>query len=268
MYNTPPVTILVNSSDGFDDCWPPFFVFMTTYWPRLDFPVLLNTETRTFSYPGVDLACSKVATGEMRRLSWSECLIRAIGMIETPLLLYMQEDYFIDTPVDEDAIGRAIELMLSNPDIGHVGLTKHGSHGPFLQSQYPGFSTIRKDARYRISTQAGLWRPHVLRSYLHPEENGWMFEIFGTKRSRRKPDLFLVSDFGPGTDGPAIDYTHTGIIKGKWHANIPDLFERHKIEIDFGKRGFYHTPPFLFKKLDLITKLSQNLGYALRQIFN
>jgi hypothetical protein len=230
------------------------------------FPVLLNTECKSWTHPNVALRTSRVAEGEPHRLTWSECLIRAIDQVETPLLLYFQEDYFIDHDVRHGVVSRAIDLMIANPDIGHIALTKHASHGPYAQSAWPGFSTIGQKARYRIATQAGLWRPSVLRSYLHTRENGWMFEILGTRRAHRRKDMFLIADFAAEQGGPAIDYIHTGIIKGRWHPAMPDLFSRHGISIDTDQRGLYIQPDPVRRKMEVIRKLAADPRHLVNQL--
>lgn len=263
----PDVTLLVNSSDGFEDCWAPFVHFLRHYWPACTYPVLLNTEAKDWSAPGVELRTSRVGTGAAARLSWSDCLIRAIDQVDTPLLLYFQEDYFIEKPVRDDVVSRAVQLMLDHPEIGHIALTRHGSFGPFASSPYPGFSVIDQNARYRISTQAALWRPDVLRSYLDPRENGWMFEILGTKRASKRDDLFLVADFDNAAGGPAIDYTHTGIIKGQWHEAMPALFAAHGLDVDFAKRGIYVEPPYWRRKWAVLRKLAEDPVHSIRHFF-
>ncbi len=259
-------TILVNSSDGFEDCWPIFFDFLERYWPRVKFPILLNTETKDWAHPRLPVRCTRVALGENRRLSWSECLIRALDQVKTPTLLYMQEDYFIDHAVRTDAIERSIDLMLAQPSIGHIGLTKQGSVGPYDPSPYSGFGIIRQRARYRLSTQAGLWRPATLRSYLNSSENGWMFEILGTRRAQRRPDLFLQADVAPEQGGPAIDYIHTGIIKGQWHPAMPDLFQRHNMTIDTNRRGLYVQPDPVRRKMEVVRKLASDPRHLMNHL--
>lgn len=256
-------TILVNSSDGFEDCWPVFFDFLERYWPGTAFPILLNTETKDWSHQHLPVCCTRVALGETQRLTWSECLIRALDQIETPLLFYFQEDYFIDRPVRTDVVERAVALMLERPEISHVALTKHASHGPYGPSPYPGFRTIGQKARYRIATQAALWRPEALRSYLHPRENGWMFEILGTRRAHRRPDTFLIADFAAEAGGPAIDYIHTGVIKGHWHPAMPDLFARHGMAVDTGPRGLYVQPNPVSRKMEVVRKLASDPRHLL-----
>jgi hypothetical protein len=184
------------------------------------------------------------------------------------LVLYFQEDYFLDRPVRHDIVEAAAAKMMSDPTIGHIALTRHGSLPPFLPFPDPNYQMIAQNARYRISTQAGLWRRDVLLSYLDPSENGWMFEILGTIRARRRRDTFLVARYDDAAGGPAIDYTHTGIIKGQWHRAIPELFGRHGIKVDFSRRGFHVPPSRLFAKLALARKMAERPGHVIRQMIS
>lgn len=230
-------TVLVNSSDGFADCWRPFFTLFARYWPNAPLPILLNTEMVDWRDAEIDVRCARVAVGATQRLPWGECLLRALALVETPLVLYLQEDYFIEAPVRVTEIDRIAATMMANPGIAYVGLTTFGPVGPFEQCNVDGLVRVSDRARYRINTQAGLWRVETLRSYVRPEENGWMFEILGTRRSWKRNDLFLT--INPGDQGALVRYTHTGIIKGRWHQAMPALFEAHGIAMDFSRRGFH-----------------------------
>lgn len=260
-------SILVNSSDGFEDCWNPFFTLLKKYWPECSAPIYLNTETKTWQYSDFHIHCTAVQGEQQRRLTWSECLIGALDQIKTPLVLYFQEDYFIHQPVRTEIISAAVEHMLAYPEVKHISLTRHGSLGPYERYPFDGLQKIRQKAKYRISTQAALWRVETLKSYLRPEENGWMFEIYGTWRAQRKPEYFLCSNFDSQHGGPAIDYLHTGIIKGKWLRAIEPVFERHGIKIEYHKRGFYQPKHLLLHKLEVAKKLLERPGYLIRQFF-
>jgi len=254
-----PYSILVNSSDGFEDCWGPFFKLFQKYWPDNAAPIFLNTERKVWEYAGLSIYCTQVQEKSSieRRLTWSECLISALDLLGTPLVLYFQEDYFLERSIDSGLINQMADLMLANSKIGHIGLTHFGSAGPFKQTGDLRLWEIDKNSRYRISTQAGLWRVDVLRSYLRSEENGWMFEIFGTRRAKSRDDYFLTLNrdiYNPQVS-PVIQYTHTGIIKGQWHERMPDLFHAHGIKIDFDKRGFHKRKPWLLSKIDIGRKL-------------
>ena len=61
-YGSPDYTVLVNSTDAFSDCWTPFFTLLGKYWPTAPRPIVLNTETLSFDYPGVDLFVTRTAS--------------------------------------------------------------------------------------------------------------------------------------------------------------------------------------------------------------
>lgn len=261
-------SILVNSSDGFDDCWAPFFTLLQRYWPACDAKIYLNTEKKICHYEGLAVNSTKVQGDSEERLSWSECLLSALDQIETPLVLYFQEDYFIHQPVRDDVIHRATEYMIDRPEVGHVALTRHCSLGPYEEHEESWLQVIRKNARYRISTQAALWRVDTLRSYLEAKENGWMFEIFGTWRAQKRDDIFLSTRWDEASGGPAIDYLHTGIVKGKWLRDIVPVFEKNKIHVNYEKRGFYEPKSRLLHRIEVAQKLLHDPKYLLRQFFN
>lgn len=187
-------------------------------------------------------------------------------MIETPLVLYMQEDYFIESPVDVDVISALAQQMIDDPNIKHIGLTHFGAGSPVLPDIRPMLSRTGPYATYRISTQAGLWRKDALVSYILPWESGWMFELFGTIRSWKRNELFLTLD--RATTKPAIQYQHTGIVKGQWSDFVPALFERERIKMDFSMRGFYdHSSSPLLRRLRLLRSIVSNPVAAYKSIF-
>lgn len=261
-----PFTIIVNSCDSFEDCWLPFFTLFDRYWSTPRPPIILNTEQKQFSYPGLNLRASQVQHGVERRLSWSECLDAALATVKTPLVLYMQEDYFIEQAVDTAMVSEMAQRMLEDTTIKHIGLTHFGAGSPILPDKRPALSRIGPRASYRLSTQAGLWRTDALQSYLRPWESGWMFELFGTVRAWKRDDLFLTLD--RATTVPAIAYQHTGIVKGQWSKFVPALFEREGITVDFDKRGFYegNSSP-LERRLRLLKAITANPQVAAKSLF-
>ena len=250
-------SVLVNSCDAFEDCWQPFFTLLGRFWPECDVPVFLNTESKSWSGAGPPAIATRVQAGIDRRLTWSECLLAALERIETPLVLYMQEDYFLQRSVLDDAIRAAAGLMMRDPSIRHVALSRHGSLGPYLPHESGWLQVIRPRARYRISTQAALWRVESLRAYLRPRENGWMFEILGTTRAWRRDETFLLVDYSTPRGAP-MEYLHTGIIKGAWHPGIPAVFAANGIPVDFSRRGFYVAKPALLRRAETLRQLARD----------
>lgn len=260
-------TVIVNTSDGYHDCWRPFFTLFDKYWADNNAPVLLNTESVDWADSRVEIRCAKTgrATPGLKP-SWSERLIACLDQVETPLVLYMQEDYFLESPVNDELVRSFADLMLRDSEVRHIGLTHFGSCGPFTPTADERLWQIAQRARYRISTQAGLWHVPTLRSHLRAGEDVWMFEIYGTRRAWRRPELFLTANrsvFAPPSN-PIIQYTHTGIIQGKWHLAMPRLFEDHGIKVDFSKRGFFHAGPGLVQRYQIAKRLMTRPRLAAR----
>lgn len=235
-------TVLVNSTDSFEDCWEPFFRLFSRYWPK-PYPVtMLNTETKDFSYPGLCVFASRVGARSGReRLTWSESLALCLDDIETDLVLYMQEDYFIAGPVRADIIDNCVDVMLSE-DVACIRIMECEGAGPWHQWNTDWLWEVDRRANYRISTQAALWRVSALRSHLRSHETPWQFEVWGSRRAWRKDDRILCLNremFGDPSS-QVIPYEPTGIVKGKWNETaVRRLFAENGIDVDFSVRGFY-----------------------------
>ncbi len=260
-------TIFVNSSDGFEDCWIPFFKLFKKYLPDCNANILLNTEFKEFEFDGLNIKSSKVNLGIERKLSWSECLLKALKQVETPYVLYLQEDYFIEKRINNEEIINLVSTIKKTKTIKYLGLTHRGNYPPF-DKYFPDnrFKVVSKKSKYRISTQAAIWDVETLISYIVPDENGWMFEIFGTQRAKNRNDLFLTIniDFYPDS---LVFYQLTGIVKGKWIKTMPALFNREQICIDFNARGFYIDRSGIFRKFETFNRLSRDPFLFLKKLF-
>lgn len=235
------LTILVNTSDSFEDCWEPFFTLFARYWPDCKYPVVLNTETKDFSYTGFDITSSRVARGETRRLTWSQCLARCLDQIETPYVFYLQEDYFLEAPVKTDILESLLSEMRSGKaDV--IRVMECGGSGPWHPTENPLLWEVDRRAKYRIALQAALWRRSTLRSHVRKHESPWQLEYFGSARARRRSDekvLCVNRDLFHGAGKEVFPYTPTGVVSGKWERHVVEpLFASHNIDIDFSIRGF------------------------------
>lgn len=255
------LTIFVNTSDNFEDCWIPFFTLFQRYWPECPYPIVLNTETKDFRYDGLDIHCSKVAIGEARRLSWSECLASSLDSIETPFILYLQEDYFLEGQVREDLISTFLEeLRTGRADV--IRIMECGGSGPWHPTENPLLWEVDQQAKYRISLQAGLWRKSTLRNHIRLHESPWQLEGFGSARARRKKETILCvnRDQFSRPDSEIFPYQPTGVVSGQWERQIVEpLFAKHGIEIDFTLRGFYDRAAKISNKRPIMDRLYDRL---------
>ena len=55
--------MLVSSCDAYADCWDPFFALFAKFWQSPRPVIYLNTETRQFEDPRLDIRCPRVELG-------------------------------------------------------------------------------------------------------------------------------------------------------------------------------------------------------------
>jgi hypothetical protein len=230
-------SILVNSTDSFSDCWLPFFTLFNKFWSDFEGKIYLNTETKSFKYKNLNIISVK---SNLRQGSWSECLKYAIDLIEEDSFIYMQEDYFLHSNVNNKLINKYFDFFKNN-NFDCLHLTDQCNDGPFIkETTNPNFWEIPKKTRYRASTQAAFWKKKSFINILRPWESGWDFEKFGSNRSNQTLQKIMCvnQDLHNIKSNQLIPYIFTGIIKGKWKNEVKDLFKNNNIIVDFEKRGF------------------------------
>jgi len=231
------LTIVVHTTDTFEDCWYPFFTLLQRYWPDRKASVLLNTQFKEFHSQDPTIRSAKVgnpSSFDLKR-SWSCRLVAGLQQVNTPYVLYLQEDYFLNSPVDSQMLLRCLDEI----DKGRADYV--GFHCSEPESELAPvndkLALVAQKANYRLCTQAGLWRKSTLLKYTIPGESVWQWERYGSRRAHGGQERFLcVRRDTP----PVFPYVPTGVVKGRWYAPaVVDLFASHGIDVDYSKRGFY-----------------------------
>lgn len=265
MTETPAYSVFVNSTDSFEDTWQPFFHLLAEYWPQAS-GLVLNTETKSFDYPGLDITCTTVARGGESRLPWGECMLRALEVIPTELFVYLQDDYFLYEPVKTEVVDEAARIM-EREGLDCLRLMECGGGGPWEPTQYDWLWSLSRHAKYRIALQAGLWTKTGMRKYLRAHESPWQLEIWGSKRARHTPGrIWCVSrETYHETKPQVIPYVPTGIVKGRWNKEAVEvLFAAHDIEVPFERRGWWD--PERPQRSSLLTKVRKLPKFTLDRI--
>lgn len=234
-------SILVNTTDSFEECWVPFFTLFKEYWPAYSGKIYLNTETKSFTFPGLNIISIKNNRRTPdKRITWSECLKRALNSIDSEIILYMQEDYFLKDAVKDQLVEKYAEMMRSNPDIHCIHLTDQGVPAE-RASDLEGLWSVPIKHQHRLSCQAALWRKNILMQYLRSYESAWNFEWWGSKRAAILKHNFYTVDKNRVklNQFEIIPYIFTGIIGGRWFKEVIPLFASKQLNIDFSQRGFY-----------------------------
>jgi hypothetical protein len=267
----PSACVLINTSDGFQDCWPAFFSLFEKYALSLadELPVYLNTERVKYPESRIGVRSLAVWSDGGPRPSWSECLRRALETIPQDYVLYMQEDYFLTQPLRAEIVQAAILALSRDAHLDAVYLNRWGPIADYSgQSARDGlFVTVPRRASYYVSTQAAVWRRSSLHSLVRHWENGWMFEKFASIRAKRQGMKFYSLTPRIMAEAPAVDYVYTGVMKGQWNQQCVELFKRENISMDFSRRGFYQERGRMKSRLEVATKLFRRPDLAFRSLW-
>lgn len=250
--------VFVNTTDNFEDCWLPFFTLFKKYWPNYSGKIYLNTETKSYTFDGLNIVSIKNAQHIAGKPNWPKSFLAALDYMEEDIILYLQEDYFFKNFVDNDFVKNTVDVMLADNTISCIHLTDQATTGPFIEyAPNNHYKLIAKNAAYRISCQAALWRKKELKKYIRTYETPWQFELIGTQRAKHLyNDTFLIINtqvYGIGKK-EIVPYVFTGIVKGKWKQEVVSLFDTHNINVNFSKRGFIEDAPHATKKFTKRTK--------------
>jgi hypothetical protein len=237
------VTILVNSCDKYESVWDPFFRLLKIQWPECqNYKIVLNTETKVYNcdFLNIETICSGT------KLTWSQRLKKVLARIDSDYVLYFLEDFFLQDKVSEIALLEAIDFIKKNKNIGYLGL-KYNSTRVFKDEnqKIPEEHFFEKDLvcyMNRVNSMTALWRKDYLISLLRNHETPWEFELYGSVRSRRKPEKVMVTnnlngDFPPifvYEVDPVYGYAING---GKWLPKNKELFDKFGIEVNYDDLG-------------------------------
>ncbi len=218
-------TVIVSSCDAYSDAWHPFFTLFFRYWPDCPFVVYLISSEK--KYPD-----SRVNSLQIEDKKWASNILEVLGKINTPYVLYMQEDYFLQKIVDTTKILELVEKMRAW-QAGYIRLIPSPKPGRLFEAE-SSLGVILPGSLYRTSLQGAIWSTETLKKLLRSGESGWDMEKYGSERSNGLPELFL------STYKPILDYyAPTAIKKGKWMPGALWLCKKEGIVVDTSVRPTY-----------------------------
>jgi hypothetical protein len=213
------VTLLVSTFDGYSMCWKPFCYGLSKYWPNHPRKLKFITNWKEPEHG----AAIKVGKDK----GWSENLLAALKEIDTPYLLYAQEDYWIDRLVPDDCINSYLSFLESG-QADYIRL--YPVPPPDMDfPPDPRLGVMSPGAQYRTSLQMALWRKEILQDLLRPRETAWQFEVKAGDRSKKYGSRFLcVTKRRYG-----ISYTFTAITNGEWSQTARNYARQEGIIVNF-----------------------------------
>lgn len=233
------LTMVVNSCDKYSDLWHPFFKLLKIQWPEFHYPIVLNTESKTYSHDGLDIRCLQLYQPD-EDVPWSKRLIETLEQIDSKYILFILDDFFIISPVNVPLFNDVIHWMDKHLRIGaFTFVSQYNPRQHLKRKQFPGFEIIPKSDPFRISCNHGVWRKSYLLKCLKPDEDAWTFEINAGQRRLLHFEKYYRR---PDDEPPIIEAYFRmrfgyGIMKGKWLWKNIELFKKYGIDVDFSIRG-------------------------------
>ncbi len=204
------LTFLFNTCDKHSESWQPFFDLLKKMWPDFDLPVVLNTETKSFEFDGLDITAANFP----KTKSWSHRLRKVLNTIDSEFVVVFLEDFFLESPVNLREFERCLEFIRNNKKVGCVSF-RNTPDGVDESEALKNYALLKKKDRYIVNCQVAVWRTKVLKKLLRNHESAWEFERWGSWRAR-----FVGCDIYSVLKGAEIPFDYdwgTPIYRGHWN---------------------------------------------------
>lgn len=197
---------------AYRDAWEPFRLLFEKFWPGQTFSVVSDVAN-----PG---------------MSWCR-VVADFARFETEPILLMQEDFFLNAPVNEVLIDMARLLALKD-SVGAVRL--YPCPGATDISIDPYYAPVARHTPYRNSCQATIWDPRYLWEIASRFETPFDFEVHGSAwASLNLPQEVLA--FKREVQPWPISYYCSAISRGKWEPAALEFCRANGIEVDVSMRA-------------------------------
>lgn len=227
MKSSPDCTVIVCSCDKYADLLGPFLTLFRKYWSDCPFELVLITESDP-ALQGFERFDRMICCGT--DMNWASRLVKALNQINTPYVLMLCDDYYLEKEVDTTLIlKRLAEMKRFNaanlrmiPNPKPTAANTVGRKGDLYE--------YRKNTAYCIATQAGFWDRNFLKRLAEPVASIWEFERYGSFAVTKDPHPLLVT---ATREFPFLDVVH----KGHWEKYGVGCLRANDITYDFSRRG-------------------------------
>ena len=198
------VAVVVSSCDAFFDAWHPFVFFFRKHWGDCPFPIFLIVNRLRVRSRFVEA----ITVGPDR--DWACNMQVALDRITQPYVLYFQEDYFLNAPVDRRQLAADFAYAFDRDAASFCFYGRSQLETDFVPLN-DRFGVVPAGSDGRTRLQVTLWKKEILASALRPGESAWNMEARASERTR---DLLSLSYMG--RDNLPIPYLQSAITRGLW----------------------------------------------------
>lgn len=248
------VSVIVLSSDGYDDCWNPFFDLFAKNFPQAkNYEIILSTNSKDYHHE--ELKINVIRHG---MIPWSKRFKDSVKQAKHETIFMLVEDDFLKSPMDPNKFDEFVQLIQSDTGIDHIRLLSTFERTKMTSHRIGILEEIAPKTKLRLTYLPGLWKKDVLLKYLVDYESPFMAEkIADWKSWLYKDGFYAVSREYVDLNGQFYDgMASGGIFRGKWADWVVPFFKKNNIEIDYDIRGFatdeFRSTTRLKSRIDLL----------------
>ena len=214
------VAVVVSSCDAFFDAWRPFVFFFRRHWGDCPFPRFLIVNRLRVRSRFIE----PIAVGP--DLDWAANMDIALKRITHPYILYFQEDYFLNGPVNREQLAGDFAYAFEQNAASFCFYPRSQTEREFVRLN-DRFGVVPRESDGRTRLQVTLWKKDVLQSILLPGETAWNMEARASERIR---DPIVLSYFQ--RDRIPIPYLMSAISRRLWTPEALALCREEGVHID------------------------------------
>jgi hypothetical protein len=156
---------------------------------------------------------------------WASNMQVALEQIDTPYILYLQEDYFLTHPVDAARLASDIAYAIAQDAASFCFFDLSLLEADF-GTKHERFGVVPEDSKGRTRLQTTLWKRDVFASLLRSGETAWDMEARASERTRG----LLMLSYATNENLP-IPYLMSGIVRALWTPEAVALCREHDFTI-------------------------------------
>jgi len=185
-HNINKIPIVLHTMDSYSKYWNPWYVLFRKYVSNTG-PIYFLTEEKEPDFVN-DIIHIKTGKGE-----WGQRLLNGLSKIDTDLIFYMQEDFWVQKPFN---LNDDYFLLFKKYNMDALRISSN-SKLYTLESIEENLFKYSQVSNYTISHQFTLWNKRFFMENILPNETPWRNELDGSDRLKNKEHniYHIISDF-------------------------------------------------------------------------
>lgn len=230
-------TLLVNTCDAYHDVLDLFFSALNENWKLFNYEIIVNSEFIPYKNKKYNITNS-IYKADENISGWGARVKKALLMTDSDYVIFMLDDYIIESSVDQERIDEIIVFMSKNVEFSGHYLTLHPLNSNKKQIFKSSFK-IDDCVAYKVNTGPAIWRRSILIDLLDDMDDPWSWEFFAQyKDNASRLKLLTVGS----KDSNIINYRSDlggAIYRGKWVKEVVlDKVLEYNLSLNLADRGF------------------------------